>query len=172
MKRAFKNLCLRLVGEPYIWGAENPALGFDCSGFACFVLQIFGVLSEARRNAQALYDNYQGLGTVTISEAKLGDLVFYAPDGKAVHHVMVALGNDLCVGADGGDQTTTTLEEAHRRGASVHVRHISYRHDLYRIRPVSAVFDSLDESIARDWLAANPQAAAAPNSASPVPVNK
>ena len=155
MKRAFKNLCLKLVSEPYIWGAENPALGFDCSGFACFVLQIFGVLSETRKSAQQLCDSFQSFGTVPITDATLGDLVFYAPDGTAVHHVMVALGDGLCVGADGGDQTTTTIEEAHRRGAAVHVRHITYRHDFFCVRPVAKVLDAIEESDVQLWLFAN-----------------
>lgn len=153
MKAAFKNLCLKLVGEPYIWGAENPALGFDCSGFACFVLQIFGVISATRFNAQELCDFFKSFGDVPIDAAQLGDLVFYAPDGTNVHHVMIALGDSLCVGADGGDQTTTTVEEAHKRGAAVHVRPINYRRDLVLVRPVSKVLDSLEGQAASYWLA-------------------
>jgi hypothetical protein len=62
--------------------------------------------------------------------------VFYGRGEEHITHVMLALGNELVVGASGGDHTMTTVEEARRRGAQVKVKPRNYRSDLVATRYV------------------------------------
>lgn len=149
MKEVMKALMLKLVGCPYIWGGANPWTGLDCSGFAIWVMQVFGILPSGDWTAQGLCDHLKHCGECGIDQADVGDLVFYAPDGKHIGHVMVALGGGLCVGASGGDAQTTTREIAAKQGAAVKVKPIHYRGDLNRIIKVSLILEALDAEIGR-----------------------
>lgn len=128
-----RNLALKLQGVPYIWGGSNPWQGFDCSGFVCWVLQVFDVLPSGRMNAQGLFDYFWGREPPNGRTKDTGDLCFYGADAQHVTHVMLALDNELCVGASGGVQTTTTIQEAVRLGAQVKVKPILYRKDLIHV---------------------------------------
>jgi len=124
------NLALKLVGCPYIWGGSNPWTGFDCSGFVVWVYQVFGLLPSGDWTAQRLYKYFVARLPEHSSGTKPGDPVFYGESTERITHVMLSIGGGLCVGASGGDHTTTTLEEARRRGAMVKVKPLTYRTDL------------------------------------------
>jgi len=130
MREAMRNLALKLVGCPYIWGGPNPWTGLDCSGFVVWVYQVFGILPSGDWTAQGLFDHFDG--SVLRAPANLlpGDLVLYGVNTQSISHVMLALGGGLVVGASGGGHTTTTPEEARRRGAQVKVKPWNYRGDI------------------------------------------
>jgi cell wall-associated NlpC family hydrolase len=138
MREAVVNLMLKLVGCPYVWGGENPRTGFDCSGFAVWIYQVFGVLPAGDWTAQTLHDYLSTRCKSTRSTIAPGDAIFFGRDVNHITHVMLALSDTLCVGASGGDYTTTTAEEAARRGAAVKVKPIGYRND--RLDVVRVVF--------------------------------
>ncbi len=129
-RTACVKLCLKLVGCPYQWGGKNPWAGFDCSGFAQWVLQVFDLARGEELDAQGLWDLFFSVPYRSTDLLKPGDLVFYGGGEEAVTHVMVSLTPLLVVGASGGNHTTLTLEDARKRGAMVKVKPNTYRADL------------------------------------------
>lgn len=86
------------IGMPYVWGASDPRVGFDCSGLVMWVYAQVGV--SLPRTAQAQYD-----GTSRVSQADLqpGDLVFFAntyPSADPITHVGIYVGEGLMVNAE------------------------------------------------------------------------
>ena len=86
------------IGMPYVWGASDPHVGFDCSGLVMWVYAQVGV--SLPRTAQAQYD-----GTSRVSQADLqpGDLVFFAntyPSAEPITHVGIYVGDGLMVNAE------------------------------------------------------------------------
>lgn len=81
------------IGNPYVWGGTSLTKGTDCSGFVMSVFQKYGVKLPRNSRAQA------GCGTtIKVSEAKPGDLIFYAK-GKTINHVAIYIGNGQVVHA-------------------------------------------------------------------------
>ena len=75
-------------GYPYVYGAESPSEGFDCSGLCYYVYGHFGYTIERRASLQ-----YADNG-VSVPQAQLqpGDLVFFGSGGE-VCHVGMYIGN-------------------------------------------------------------------------------
>ena len=136
MREHLVNLALKLVGCPYIWGGANPWTGFDCSGFIIWIYQVFGLLPSGDWTAEELYRGHSLCIRKSGHSVLPGDLVAYGEKGGRIIHVMLALGNNLVVGASGGDHTTTTEEAARRRGAQVKVKPLEYRQDFVGILPL------------------------------------
>lgn len=91
-------LALSQIGMPYIWGAENPHVGFDCSGLVQWVYAQVGV--GLPRTAQAQHD-----ATVRLSQRQIqpGDLVFFSatyPSSDFITHVGIYVGNGEMVNAE------------------------------------------------------------------------
>ena len=61
----------KYLGYPYVWGGSSPSTSFDCSGFACWVINQSGVGSVGRTTATGLF-NY--CSKIPPSEAKPGRL--------------------------------------------------------------------------------------------------
>jgi cell wall-associated NlpC family hydrolase len=82
-------------GMPYIYGAESPSRGFDCSGLVSYVLHKKGLNPPRTAAGQSHY------GTpVSRSQLKPGDLVFFAGTYKSgVSHVGIYIGNNNFVHA-------------------------------------------------------------------------
>lgn len=86
------------VGMPYVWGAADPRVGFDCSGLVEWVYAQVGI--PLPRTAQAQFDS-----TTRVAQDQLvpGDLVFFAntyPSTDPITHVGIYLGNGLMVNAE------------------------------------------------------------------------
>lgn len=85
---------LQFVGNRYVYGGNDPNTGVDCSGFTRYVLQrAAGVNINRTAASQAT----QGR-TVSSSQMRPGDLVFYAK-GSRVNHVALYIGNGQVVHA-------------------------------------------------------------------------
>ena len=90
------NLCQyakQFIGNPYVWGGTSLTKGADCSGFVQSVYKHFGISLPRSSREQV------NVGTkVSLSEAKPGDLVFYAKGGT-INHVAIYIGNGQVVHA-------------------------------------------------------------------------
>lgn len=85
----------KYIGYPYVWGASNPATGFDCSGYVCWVFTNSGVHSLPRTTAQGIYNQCT---PVPASAAKPGDIIFFTgtySSGTPVTHVGIYCGNGV-----------------------------------------------------------------------------
>lgn len=81
------------IGNPYVWGGTSLTKGTDCSGFVMSVFKKYGVKLPRNSRAQANCGT-----TIKVSEAKPGDLIFYAK-GKTINHVAIYIGNGQVVHA-------------------------------------------------------------------------
>ncbi len=71
-----------LVGRPYVYGAENPDVGFDCSGFVRYVVRD-AVAIELPRTAVAQSERGRLIADTT--DLRVGDLVFFRESGRIFH---------------------------------------------------------------------------------------
>jgi len=62
------------IGTPYIWGAETPGVGFDCSGFVSYAY------ASARITIPRGVADIRAVATViTADEALPGDILYWPP---------------------------------------------------------------------------------------------
>ena len=94
------NLALQYLGYSYVYGAESPSDGFDCSGLVYYVYGQFGYSMERRASMQYAYNGY----SVSRDELQQGDLVFFSSDGSGVTHVGIYIGDGQFIHAS----TSTT----------------------------------------------------------------
>lgn len=81
------------VGRPYRWGGNTPD-GFDCSGLVQYVYAQTGL--QMPRTAR---EQHELGGSIDLSDAEPGDLLFYSFAGRKVDHVAIYLGDDQAVHA-------------------------------------------------------------------------
>lgn len=90
----------KYIGYPYVYGASNPDIGFDCSGFVCWVFNHSGLGDIGRLGANGLYSL---CSDVSKDDVRPGDLVFFentmGPDVKGITHVGIYVGNDMMIHA-------------------------------------------------------------------------
>jgi cell wall-associated NlpC family hydrolase len=109
---------LQYVGYPYIWGGEYPTPnspyghqahgGFDCSGFAWWVMKIhFGYpITDSERGAHDMAAKAKP--RITLAKLVAGDLVFFGPKGPkstvaSIYHAAIALGNGWFIHSTGSN---------------------------------------------------------------------
>lgn len=81
----------QFIGNPYVWGGVSLTNGADCSGFVLSVYAKYGISLPHSSRAQA------NMGTaVNMSDAKPGDLVFYAKGGRINHVAIYIGGGQVC----------------------------------------------------------------------------
>lgn len=85
---------LQFVGNPYVYGGNDPHTGADCSGFTRYILSHSAGVSL---NRTAASQSSQGR-TVSAEEARPGDLVFYS-GGGGINHVAIYIGSGRVVHA-------------------------------------------------------------------------
>ncbi len=84
---------LQWLGNPYVWGGTSLTNGIDCSGFTMKVMAQFGIKLTHYSGAQANEGR-----TISRSELRPGDLIFYASSGR-IDHVAIYIGNGQIVHA-------------------------------------------------------------------------
>jgi uncharacterized protein YgiM (DUF1202 family) len=89
------DFALQFVGYKYVYGAQSPSVGFDCSGLVWYTFQHFGV--TVSRGATSQYNN-NGV-RVSKSELQPGDLLFFADTGAGITHVGIYIGDQQFVHA-------------------------------------------------------------------------
>ncbi|MGO3018844.1 MAG: C40 family peptidase, partial [Anaerococcus sp.] len=82
------NIAQQFVGYPYVFGANNPSTGFDCSGLVYYAYSQLGV--NLSRNSAAQFNNGYA---VDINNLVPGDLVFFSYGGN-IDHVGMITGYD------------------------------------------------------------------------------
>lgn len=85
---------LQYVGNPYVYGGNNPNTGVDCSGFTKYIM---ANTAGVYLNRTAASQSTQG-HAVSAQEARPGDLVFYS-NGASVNHVAIYIGEGRIVHA-------------------------------------------------------------------------
>jgi cell wall-associated NlpC family hydrolase len=86
---------LSYLGVKYRWGGNDPATGLDCSGYVQYVFrQAAGIALP--HNAYSI--SLQGK-SVTSTDLKPGDLVFFNTLKRAFSHVGIYLGEDRFIHA-------------------------------------------------------------------------
>ncbi|MFI9563656.1 C40 family peptidase [Streptomyces rishiriensis] len=78
------------IGKPYVWGAMGPG-SYDCSGLTRAAWQAAGVTLP-----RTTYDQANAGATVSLVDARPGDLVFFYDD---VSHVGLYVGNGMMIHA-------------------------------------------------------------------------
>jgi cell wall-associated NlpC family hydrolase len=93
-----------VMGQPYVWGGKSPQTGFDCSGFAGWMLG-----TGTPESTVSLWGKSHA---VDAAGAQPGDMVFWNMDQKdpTQQHVAIYEGGNNIVEA-GGDQAT--VHESH-----------------------------------------------------------
>jgi hypothetical protein len=88
------DLAARLIGRPYVWGAEGPN-SFDCSGLTQYVYQELGVDLPRRAVSQSK------IGEPIRKRLQRGDLVFFSTDPRKslVTHVGIYEGGGMMIDA-------------------------------------------------------------------------
>ena len=87
----------KYLGTPYVWGGSTPEIGFDCSGYVCWVLNESG-WDVGRTTANGLW---QQATKISEAEAKPGDLVFFEGtyDTPGASHVGIYVGDGMMISA-------------------------------------------------------------------------
>ncbi|MEU0968835.1 NlpC/P60 family protein [Streptomyces sp. NPDC005917] len=78
------------IGKPYVWGATGPG-SYDCSGLSLAAWKAAGVSLP-----RTTYDQVNAGTTVSLADARPGDLVFFYDD---VTHVGIYIGNGMMIHA-------------------------------------------------------------------------
>lgn len=87
----------KYLGYPYVWGGSSPSTSFDCSGFVSYVINNCGNgWNVGRQTANGLKNLCT---TVSSSEAKPGDLVFFQGtyNTSGASHVGIYVGDGMMI---------------------------------------------------------------------------
>lgn len=82
------NIASRFAGSPYVWGASDPSVGFDCSGLVTYAYRQLGV--SLPHSSQAQFNNGYAVG---INNLQPGDLVFFS-NHSSIDHVGIVTSSD------------------------------------------------------------------------------
>ena len=84
---------MQFLGNPYVYGGTSLTHGTDCSGFTQGIYAHFGYSIPRTSSAQAAAST-----TISSSELRPGDLIFYG-SGSSVSHVAMYMGGGQVIHA-------------------------------------------------------------------------
>lgn len=95
LRNRMVNYALQFVGNPYVWGGNDPHTGADCSGFVRYIYSNVAGISLPRVSR-----DQAKVGTrINSSQMRPGDLIFYTGSNGVVNHVAMYIGNGQIVHA-------------------------------------------------------------------------
>ncbi len=130
-----------LNGLPYLWpcsengyAGKDPADGgMDCSGsinWARFCAGLIPAGYGRSHNADDMYREAIEQGRLVVGRETLpGDLVFYGTEEHIIH-VMMLIGDNKCIGEQGGGPRCKTIEIGKQVNAFMKIRSVAYRPDI------------------------------------------
>lgn len=126
---------LRLLALPYVWGGDDPLVGFDCSGYVIELMRSVGQLPMAGDwRAQGLYDHFEaGARADALGVPRFGALVFYGRSVTEITHVAFALDTDRIAEFGGGGSRVKSAAEAAVANAYGRIRPVDHRGDRVAI---------------------------------------
>ena len=115
------NFAMEFVGYPYVYGAESPSQGFDCSGLVYYCFGEFGIKLKRTADDQM---NHNGTA-VSKDSLQVGDLVFFGYGGYA-DHVGIYIGNNNFVHAANPSSgvRVSSMDETYYRNKYIGARRI------------------------------------------------
>lgn len=99
---------LQFVGNPYVYGGTSLTHGTDCSGFTMSIFKKFGITLPRTSREQSRVGK-----KISPSNARAGDLIFYA-SGGTVNHVALCIGGGRVVHASNPRTGITTSNMYYR----------------------------------------------------------
>lgn len=111
-------LAKQFLYAPYLWGGKT-IFGLDCSGFTQIVFRMIGIFIYRDAYQQAT----QGKKVSTLSQAQIGDLIFFRkPDSTKISHVGIYIGNNEVIHSAGyvhiGKVDEVGLQSVYQKGYS------------------------------------------------------
>lgn len=124
------------LGQPYIWGGDDPIQGFDCSGLIIEILKSLGYISENEDySANSLASKFNRIYEFGKNEIPLeaGDLIFWQIKNSRFSHVELAIGKFHSIGASGGGNNVKSIEDAIKYNAFIKVRPIKRINEIRKV---------------------------------------
>lgn len=156
-KQTLAEYAATFLGVPYHWGGDfkrwkdGKDFGLDCSGFEQALADFQGIDEPGDQTADGIMQIYKkrGYAEIPFGSEQEGDRVFYGSGTvldssgkrrlKATHIVMV-VGPNRIIGAQGGGSATTSAAIAKAQGAEIRYDRLTYRKDIICIlRPTPKV---------------------------------
>ena len=93
LRQQIVDFARQFEGNPYVYGGTSLTSGADCSGFTQSVFAHFGISTGRSSRDQAARGK-----SIPVSDAKPGDLLFYA-SGDYINHVAIYIGGGQVIHA-------------------------------------------------------------------------
>lgn len=96
------------LGVPYLWGKQEPGIGFDCSNFVAWSYRTALGISFS---GSSVYQRYHVGTPVPLTDIRPGDLLFFATGNNSTGsgHVGIYMGNGKLI-QEGGGFAKVTIE--------------------------------------------------------------
>jgi len=90
-KKQIVEFARKFIGLPYVWGAQCPTIGADCSGLVYMVYKKF--YPDFRdRTAQAYFN-----ASLLKDRPEVGDLIFFGTGPNDIKHVGIVSGKNTMI---------------------------------------------------------------------------